>query len=87
MFFQLPVLQSYVGLMDQHQVLGSEARRDFLERFFELPNGLPSQDVFRRVLCALQPVALQQCVNLWIQSMSAAVELPIATIESGACEV
>jgi predicted transposase YbfD/YdcC len=52
----------------------AEARQEFLERFIELPNGLPSRDVFRRVLCALQPAAFQQCFNLWIQSMSAAIE-------------
>ena len=52
----------------------AEARQEFLERFIELPNGLPSRDVFRRVLCALQPAAFQQCFNLWIQSMSAALE-------------
>jgi hypothetical protein len=52
----------------------AEARQEFLERFIELPNGLPSRDVFRRVLCALQPAAFQQCFSLWIQSMSAAIE-------------
>ena len=52
----------------------AEARQEFLERFIELPNGLPSRDVFRRVLCALQLAAFQQCFSLWIQSMSAAIE-------------
>jgi predicted transposase YbfD/YdcC len=51
----------------------AEARREFLGKFLDLPNGLPSRDVFRRVLCALQPAAFQQCFNLWIQTMSAAI--------------
>ncbi len=35
------------------------ARKQFLQTFLELPNGLPSRDVFRRVLCALNPAAFQ----------------------------
>lgn len=49
------------------------ARIPFLERFVELPNGLPSRDVFRRVLCALQPAAFQRCFDAWIERMGAAI--------------
>jgi predicted transposase YbfD/YdcC len=49
------------------------ARQEFLERFLELPNGLPSRDVFRRVLCSLQPAAFQRCFNAWIETMAAVI--------------
>ncbi|MFM7058918.1 MAG: transposase family protein [Planctomycetota bacterium] len=43
----------------------------FLQQFPDLPNGLPSRDVFRRVLCALQPAAFQECFRLWVDKMAA----------------
>jgi hypothetical protein len=49
------------------------ARQQFLERFLELPDGLTSRDVFRRVLCGLQPAAFQRCFNLWIEAMAAVI--------------
>ncbi|MFM7166645.1 MAG: ISAs1 family transposase [Planctomycetaceae bacterium] len=49
------------------------ARQQFLERFLELPDGLPSRDVFRRVLCGLQPAASQPYFNVWIEAMGAII--------------
>ena len=41
-------------------------RRDWLDRFLALPNGLPSRDCIRRLLIALQPEAFQRCFRDWI---------------------
>ncbi len=41
-------------------------RRDWLNRFLALPNGIPSRDCIRRVLVALQPEAFQRCFRDWI---------------------
>jgi predicted transposase YbfD/YdcC len=41
-------------------------RRDWLEEFLTLPNGIPSRDCIRRVLIALQPEAFQRCFRDWI---------------------
>jgi predicted transposase YbfD/YdcC len=41
-------------------------RRDWLNGFLTLPNGLPSRDCIRRVLIALQPEAFQRCFRDWI---------------------
>src|SRR5829696_6462662 len=41
-------------------------RRDWLEEFLTLPNGIPSRDCIRRVLIALQPEAFQRCFREWI---------------------
>ena len=50
------------------------ARKQFLQTFLELPNGLPSRDVFRRVLCALTPAAFQECFRLWIDKLSEMID-------------
>jgi|SRR5690606_10427974 len=39
--------------------------RKWLARFLELPNGIPSRDTFRRVLCRLDPVEFQKCFLSW----------------------
>jgi hypothetical protein len=54
----------------------------FLERFLELPSGLPSRDVFRRVLCGLQPAAFQRCFNAWVEVMGAAIVAQTTTEDS-----
>lgn len=41
-------------------------RRDWLNGFLALPNGIPSRDCIRRVLIALQPEAFQRCFRDWI---------------------
>jgi predicted transposase YbfD/YdcC len=46
-------------------------RREWLDGFLPLPNGIPSRDCIRRVLIALQPEAFQRCFRDWI---SAALE-------------
>ena len=47
-------------------------KQERLAALLPLPNGLPSRDVIRRVLCALKPDAFQQCFATWIASLSAA---------------
>ena len=44
-------------------------RTEFLARVLELPHGIPSKDVFRRVLMALQPAAVQACFAGWLRSL------------------
>jgi predicted transposase YbfD/YdcC len=44
-------------------------RAEFLSRVLDLPNGIPSKDVFRRVLMALQPAAFQACFVGWLRSL------------------
>ncbi|MDB5312358.1 MAG: transposase [Gemmataceae bacterium] len=41
-------------------------RREWLDGFLPLPNGIPSRDCIRRVLIALQPEAFQRCFRDWI---------------------
>jgi hypothetical protein len=41
-------------------------RRDWLNGFLTLPNGIPSRDCIRRLLIALRPEAFQRCFRDWI---------------------
>src|SRR5213595_2761395 len=45
-------------------------RRDWLRRFLELPNGIPSHDTFERVFDRLDPLALQNALIGWLHSIS-----------------
>lgn len=47
----------------------AESKKDLLPDIMDLPNGLPSRDVIRRVLCTLKPDAFQQCFKLWIDAL------------------
>ncbi|QVL33843.1 ISAs1 family transposase [Telmatocola sphagniphila] len=47
----------------------AELKKDLLSRVLDLPNGVPSKDVFRRVLMALNPQAFQLCFEAWVNSL------------------
>ncbi len=47
----------------------AKAKRDWLGKLLELPNGIPSRDCIRRVLSTLKPGAFQQCFEFWIASL------------------
>jgi len=44
-------------------------KAEFLVNVLDLPNGIPRKDVFRRVLCLLQPDAFQRCFVNWLQAL------------------
>jgi predicted transposase YbfD/YdcC len=53
-----------------HIAQWAKAKVDWLKQLLELPNGLPSRDCLRRVLCTLKPEAFQQCFQSWIASLA-----------------
>ena len=50
-------------------VVMKDIKQEFLEKWLPLPHGVPSKDVFRRVLMALQPEAFQTCFGNWLTAL------------------
>jgi predicted transposase YbfD/YdcC len=46
------------------------AKRDWLEKHFRLPGGIPSHDTFRRVFCLLDPGAFQRGFADWVAALA-----------------
>jgi predicted transposase YbfD/YdcC len=50
----------------------AESKRKMLLKCLPLPNGLPSKDVYRRVLMSLRPESFQQCFVSWLACLRSA---------------
>jgi predicted transposase YbfD/YdcC len=59
------------------------AKSELLLKCLDLPNGLPSKDVIRRVLCALKVEAFQACFVNWLKSLSDSAEQNQTDMEAG----
>lgn len=51
-----------------------EAKQEFLRKFLELTNGIPSHDTFNRVFSLIDPKVLLNCFSQWMQSLKQEVE-------------
>jgi len=51
----------------------AQSKKEFLLKALDLPHGLPRKDVFRRVLCLLNPAAFQACFVEWVGTLRNAV--------------
>src|SRR5437763_1164689 len=49
--------------------LYGRCKRQWLEGFLELPNGIPSHDTFRRVLMLVDPDAFERCFLGWVRAV------------------
>lgn len=49
--------------------LFGQAKHDWFQSFLELPNGIPSDDTFRRVFARIDPRQFQQCFLEWVRSV------------------
>jgi predicted transposase YbfD/YdcC len=57
------------------------ARRTFLEKFVEFPNGIPSHDTIGRVLAKLDPTALQTMFTQWMRAVAEATKREVVAID------
>lgn len=58
-----------------------ECKKDWLKRFLELPNGIPSHDTFRRVISSIRPSEFQACFVDWVQSVFQVTEGEVIAID------
>jgi len=49
--------------------LYGRCKRDWLGRFLDLPNGIPSHDTFRRVLTLVDPDHFERCFLGWVRAV------------------
>jgi len=56
-------------------------RRDWLKRFLDLSDGIPSHDTFERVFDRLKPQAFQACFRSWVQAIQQALRIPHVAID------
>jgi len=62
-----------------------DAREEWLRRFFELPNGIPSHDTFNRVLAALDRKVFAECFGRWMADSCAVKGLKPIAVDGKAC--
>lgn len=58
-----------------------KAKQEWLEKFLDLPNGIPSHDTFARVLGALEPGELQDGFLSWVSSISEQLGIELIHID------
>ncbi|MDP3571547.1 MAG: ISAs1 family transposase [Archangium sp.] len=59
----------------------SHAKRKWFEGLFDLPNGTPSADTFRRVLCALEPREFEKCFRKWVDDVAASFKGEVIALD------
>jgi predicted transposase YbfD/YdcC len=45
-------------------------KKDWLQTFLELPNGIPGPDTLRRLFARIKPAAFQACFRQWMQALA-----------------
>lgn len=70
------------GAQDWQQIeTFGRKRRDWLRRFLELANGIPSHDTFERVFDRIKPQAFLTCFRDWVRAVSAALQIKHIAID------
>lgn len=57
------------------------SKQQWLEEFLELPNGIPSDDTFRRVFEKLNPQVLEEKLTQWLQQLVGSVVSEVVSID------
>ncbi len=57
------------------------ARKEVLREYLSLPNGIPSHDTFRRVMCMIEPKELERCYWAWVQSILPNIEADVLSVD------
>jgi predicted transposase YbfD/YdcC len=66
----LALCATIAGAQDWQEIVTfGEERSDWLKRFLELPNGIPSHDTVERVFDRINPRAFQTCFRNWVEAI------------------
>ena len=65
---------------EQIEIFG-QAKQEWLEKFLELPNGIPGHDTFRRVISRLNAKIFQECFLSWVHSVVEVVDGEVIPID------
>ena len=57
------------------------SKQQWLEEFLDLPNGIPSDDTFRRLFERIDPSALENSLAKWVQQLIPSLEQEIVPID------
>lgn len=57
------------------------AKKKWLSEFLELPNGIPSDDTFRRVFEKIAPQVLEECLAKWVRGMVSSLDGKIIPVD------
>lgn len=70
------------GREDWNEIeLFGKLKKDWLDQYLELPNGIPSHDTINQLFAALNPQSLQDCFLNWIQDVAQITEGRIVSID------
>jgi len=58
-----------------------KAKREWLSKFLDLSNGIPSHDTFNAVFARLDPVVFEQCLLSWIQALEEVTDGQIMSVD------
>lgn len=61
--------------------LFGQAKQQWFKSFLELPNGIPSDDTFRRVFGRIDPSQFQQCFLEWVRAVSELTQGQVIAID------
>jgi predicted transposase YbfD/YdcC len=56
------------------------AKRDWFDRFLDLPNGIPSHDTFGRVFARIDPAHLSRSFTRWVEHLADRLQVKIKTV-------
>ena len=59
----------------------AESKREWFEELFELPDGTPSADTFRRVFCSLDTEQFERCFRGWINAVATSVKGQVVPLD------
>jgi hypothetical protein len=59
----------------------AESKKEWFEEIFDLPDGTPSPDTFRRVFCALDTTAFEGCFRRWVADVAQIFEREVVALD------